>query len=156
MLRLALAVILLAFPGLTLALGKDTRSLQEITPRYFELGREYSPEESQFLRGSRVFPGPTLCKGRYVAKYKDRHGMYFAPPADCNAPLVLGVWIPDDPQKHGYDTWLIIGRSKGNYGLVVNWLDSLEAGNYAKSGFTLVGAELVEQFKNVHELSSPP
>ena len=144
---------LLLLPSSALALGKDVRSLQKITPRYFDLSREYSPDESQLQRrNGRKFPGATFCKGRYIAHYKDRSGTYFAPPEGCSAPMLLGVWVPDNPEKDDYDTWLIIKKSDKNMGLLVNWLDTLEAGNYVRSSFTIIGADLIEEFKNIHEL----
>ena len=151
----SLLAVLLLLPCIAMAIGKDVRSLQKISPRYFDLSREYSPEESQLhTRNGRVFAGPTFCKGRYIANYKDRSGTYFAPPEACEAPLVLGVWVPDDPAKDPYDTWLIIKKSSISYGLLVDWLDSLEAGNYAKSGFSISGPELIEEFKKIQEF--PP
>ena len=150
--KLAL-LALFVLPSSALALGKDVRSLQKIAPRYFDLSREYSPEESQLQRrNGRTFPGATFCKGRYIAHYKDRSGTYFAPPEGCTAPMVLGVWVPDSPEKDGYDTWLIIKKSDKNNGLLINWLDTLEAGNYVRSSFTIIDPDLIEEFKKIHDL----
>ncbi|MFZ5637767.1 MAG: hypothetical protein ACOY82_14395 [Pseudomonadota bacterium] len=158
-----LLVAMLA-PGFASALGKRPQSLQRISPVYFELSRDFAQDESRLhTKNGRTFAGPKFCKGRYVAYYKDKEGTYFAPPDGCDAPLVLGVWVPDDPDKHGYDTWLIIKKvtlkcpnAPGeSCGLLINWLANLEVGNFVKSGYRIEGEELLREFAVINALPQP-
>jgi hypothetical protein len=154
-----LCLMLVALPlGNLFAGSKDTRSLQKIEPVYVDLSKEYTSDDTQFrVWTGKVFPGFTFCKGRYIAHYKDRRGTYFAPPEGCNAPLVVGVWVPDNAQKDNFDTWLIVKRTNlRQFGILIDWLDSLEAGNYKKNGFSIIGPAFIEEFSHPNKLVASP
>ena len=78
------------------------------------------------------------------------------PPADCDYSFAFGIWVPDNPEKDAYDTWVIIQKSDRDYGLLINWLDSMEAGNYKKSGFQIIGAELIDEISRIQSLPKEP
>ena len=152
-----LALITALLSSTSSAGSKDKRSLIKIEPRYFELSREFTPwETKKKVWTGKILPGEFFCKGRYIAEFKDRSGTYFMPPVDCEYSFAYGIWVPDNPQKDAYDTWVIIQKSNVDYGLLVNWMDSMEAGNYKKSGFQIIGAELIDEISKTHLVSEQP
>ena len=161
MIRPSLFFLLIAalLPGTSFAGSKDKSSLIKIEPQYFELSREFTPwETKKKVWTGKVLPGDFFCKGRYIAEYKDRSGTYFMPPSDCDYSFAFGIWVPDNPKKDSYDTWVIIQKANrpNDYGLLANWLDSMEAGNYKKSGFQIIGPELIDEISRIQPLLKEP
>jgi len=152
--------LIVAFLPSTLSAGsKDIRSLIKIEPQYFELSREFTPWDSKIrVWTGKVLPGKFFCKGRYIAEYKDRSGTYFMPPSDCGYSFAFGIWVPDNPQEDAYDTWVIIQKASlpNDNGILVTWLDSMEAGNYKRSGFQIIGPELIHEISRIRPLPKEP
>lgn len=143
-------IFVLIITGCSTLTGSDTRNLEKSTGKYFLLKNEFpaGSYEVKTMFGTTVPAQMHLCSGRYSSLYRDRQGTYYKSDEHCLGEDTIGIWVPDNPNKSGYDIWLVIKRTDvSKNGVVIDWLDSIEAGNFRKGGFKIVSEKILDMIQ---------
>lgn len=146
--RSALSLCIATFLGCASTSGVHPDSLKKVGYSYFYFPNDIAAYSYDIRNAfGKVMPSPgPLCAGKYEAWRRDETGVFYTWPTDCPVSQEGGIWVPDNPQVYGYQTWLANIKPDNlpeKAGVLIEW----ETGRIRKSGITIESQEVIELIK---------